>query len=392
MDLYKVLGVDKSASTGEIRKAYLKLSKTAHPDKGGNEEEFKNITKAHEILSNDESKQFYDQTGQIPGENGAPEAGQGHPMGGMGSMGGFQFGGGVPFDLGSMFGHMFGGGGFPGGPSGQGPRPRQKRGEKAPPKVQHIPVSLRQLYGGYIINFSFDRLKFCTDCKGSGAKSKDTCGVCRGRGIQERVMQMGPGMMVQTSGPCGKCGGSGEELKESCKPCTGSGRTQEIKEMKVNIELGMKEGDSLIFENACSDDPDYDKAGDVHIILKNADDDNGWIRKGDDLENTVILDYNQSLIGTTMKLVGHPRSDELWIDIPGAVVTGDIITVQNEGMPARGSKGKKGNMKLLIKVRPTDVEREMIRNSDLQLKNIFNWKSKSDVYDTNIHIKNITIH
>jgi DnaJ-class molecular chaperone len=387
MDLYKILGVERSASASEIRKAYLKLSKTAHPDKGGNEEEFKKITKAHEILTNEESKQFYDQTGQIPGENGAPEAGQG--------MGGFPgFGGGVPFDLGAMFGHMFGGGGggFHGGPTGQGPRPRQKRGEKAPPKVQHIPVSLRQLYGGYVINFSFDRLKFCTDCKGSGAKSKETCGVCRGRGVQERMMQMGPGMMVHTTGPCGKCGGSGEELKESCKPCTGSGRTQEIKEMKVNIESGMKEGDSIVFENACSDDPDYDKAGDVHIILKNADDDNGWIRRGDDLENTVTLSYKDSLIGTTIKMTGHPRADELWIDIPAAVVSGDILTIPNEGMPIRVSKGRKGNLKLHIKVQPTKAEREVIKSSDQQLKDIFNVKDDTEKqYPSETHIKTGTI-
>jgi DnaJ-class molecular chaperone len=379
MDLYKILGVEKSASTSEIRKAYLKLSKTAHPDKGGDEEQFKKITKAHEILSNDESKQFYDQTGQIPGENGAPEAGQSHhPMGGFG---------GFPFDLGSMFGHMFGGGGFPGGGGPGGPRPRQKRGEKAAPKVQHIPVSLRQLYGGYIINFSFDRLKFCTDCKGSGAKSKEKCGICNGRGIQERVMQMGPGMMVQTSGPCSKCGGSGEQLKESCKPCTGSGRTQEVRDIKVNIESGMKEGDSIVFENACSDDPDYDKAGDVHIILKNADDDNGWIRKGDDLENTITLNYKDSLLGTTIKMLGHPRADELWIDIPPAVVTGDILTIPNEGMPIRGVNSRKGNMKLNIKVQPTKIERDIIKSCDQQLKDIFNIKENEQThFSTNLHI------
>jgi DnaJ-class molecular chaperone len=386
MDLYKILGVDRNASSSEIRKAYLKLTKTAHPDKGGDEEEFKKITKAHEILSNEESKQFYDQTGQIPGENGAPNADEGHPMGG--------FPGGFPFDLGGMFGHMFGGGfpgGFPGGPSGQGPRPRQRRGEKAPPKVEHIPVSLRQLYGGYTISFSFNRQKFCVDCKGTGAKTKETCGNCNGRGVQDRVMQMGPGMMVHTTGPCGKCNGSGEQTKETCGTCTSSGRVQEKKDINARIEPGMAEGDSIIFEGACSDTPDFDKAGDIHIILKNADDTHGWVRKGNDLENTITITYREALIGATIKVEGHPRADELFIDIPAATITGDVLTIVGEGMPIKNNKNGKGDMRLTIKVCPTDSEREMIRASDVQLADIFNYKKSSQSFPENLHLKSVTL-
>ncbi len=386
MDLYKVLGVDRNASSPEIRKAYLKLTKTAHPDKGGDEEEFKKITKAHEILCNEESKRFYDQTGQIAGEEGAPDPGQGHPMGGMGGFPGF---GGFPFDLGGMFGGMFSGG-FPGGgPSG--PRPRQRRGEKAPPKVEHIPVSLRQLYGGYTISFSFNRQKFCVDCKGTGAKTKETCGVCNGKGVQDRVMQMGPGMMVHTTGPCSKCSGSGEQIKENCSPCASSGRVQEKKDINARIEPGMSEGDSIIFEGACSDTPDFDKAGDIHILLKNADDTHGWVRKGNDLENTISITYREALVGSTIKVEGHPRADELFIDVPAAVITGDVLTIKGEGMPIKNS-GTRGDMKLTIKVCPTQAEREVLRASDAQLCDIFNYKKPDASFPENLHLKNIKIN
>jgi DnaJ-class molecular chaperone len=299
-------------------------------------------------------------------------------------MGGFPF----PFDLGGLFG-MFGGGM---GPGGQGPRPRQKRGEKAPPKVEHIPVSLHQLYSGYTINFSFDRLKFCSDCKGTGAKSKESCGVCHGRGVQERVIQMGPGIMAQTTGPCGKCGGSGEQVKEQCSTCTNSGRTQEKKHINARIEPGMAEGDAIVFEGACSDNPDYDKAGDVHIILKNADDPNNWVRKGNDLENTIELNFRESLIGTTHKLAGHPRAAELFINVPGAVVTGDVLTVKGEGMPIRGGNGKRGDMRLTIRVQPTEAERESLRASDVQLRDIFNSKHVEESYPEGAHLTEVTLN
>ena len=99
MELYEVLGVDKGAESRDIKKAYFNLAKTHHPDKGGDAEKFKQIQRAYDVLSDDEKRNFYNQTGQVPGEQGA---------GGPGSPG--EGGGGFPFDIGAMFGGMFGGG------------------------------------------------------------------------------------------------------------------------------------------------------------------------------------------------------------------------------------------------------------------------------------------
>ena len=99
MELYEVLGVEKDADSRDIKKAYFNLAKTHHPDKGGDAEKFKQIQRAYDVLSDDEKRNFYNQTGQVHGEAGAPNQGEGHP-------------GGFPFDIGAMFGGMFGGGGI----------------------------------------------------------------------------------------------------------------------------------------------------------------------------------------------------------------------------------------------------------------------------------------
>ena len=122
-DLYKVLGVEKGADKDDIRKAYFRLSKTHHPDKGGSEEDFKAVSRAYDVLSDEKKRQFYDMTGDVDGEGGGQQQQQGNPFGGGHPFGG----GGFPFDMGGMFGGMFGG-----GQQQQGPK--QKR-QKAPPKI-----------------------------------------------------------------------------------------------------------------------------------------------------------------------------------------------------------------------------------------------------------------
>lgn len=344
MDLYKTLGVDRGSAQGDIKKAYLRLAKTEHPDKGGNEEKFKTIVKAYEVLSDEEKRRFYDQTGQIPGEE-APQQG---PPGGMpfpfGGMGGFTM------NMGDLFG-MFG-----------GQRQRQRQG-KEPPKVVKIPVSLAQFYNGHAFGVSFERHKFCSDCKGSGAERVEECGVCRGSGVQTRMIQMGPGMMMQSQGPCSGCEGKGKKHVGKCGKCKGAMRFAEEKKIHVQIQPGMAAGEVLIFPGICSDSHDFSEPGDVHIILENADDSHGWVRSGADLEKTIVLNYTDSITGTTVKLDGHPHyPGGVYVDIPGAVTNGDVLVVEKEGMPLKGTK-QLGNMKLQIRVAVKKEERDAVRGA-----------------------------
>ena len=358
MDLYKTLGIERGASSSDVKKAYMRLAKTEHPDKGGDEENFKKIVKAYEVLSDNDKRSFYDQTGQIQGEGGVPEGAS--EMGGM-NMGGmpFPFGGmnmgGFSMNMGDLFG-MFGGGG--------GNRRKKERQGKEPPKIKQVPVSLSQFYHGHRFGVEFDRYRFCSKCTGTGADKTEDCRGCHGSGVQTKIMQMGPGMMMQSQGPCDQCQGQGKKQTGTCNECKGVSKFMESKKLEVKIIPGMMAGDTIIFNNVCSDTYEFVESGDLHIILDNSEDLNDWIRNGSDLERTVIISYTDSLLGTTVKLLGHPRAPAgLYVDIPAVSINGDILVVKNEGMPIKNT-GRFGSMKLKIQIKVTDEERAAIQRSD----------------------------
>jgi DnaJ-class molecular chaperone len=352
-DLYGTLGVERGASAADIKKAYMRLAKTEHPDKGGDEEKFKTVVKAYEVLSDDEKRQFYDQTGQIPGEGGVPEeaasAGGGMPFP-FGGMGGFSM------NMADLFG-MFGGGG-PGG----GPR-RQQQGGKEPPKTIKIPVSLAQFYNGHTFGVGFDRQRFCKGCKGMGADKTEDCGVCNGSGVRTRILQMGPGMMMQSQGPCDVCSGKGRKLTGTCGQCKGVAKFREEKKLEVHIKPGMSAGETIVFPGVCSDTHEYSEAGDAHIVLEDAEDPHGWSRQGDNLEKVLQLTLTDALLGTTVHLEGHPRSPAgMYVDIPAGLTNGEIYTVDGEGMPVKNST-RRGVMRLKIHITVGEGERAAIQSA-----------------------------
>jgi DnaJ homolog subfamily A member 2 len=359
MSLYDVLGVQRGADPQEIRRAYLKLSKTAHPDKGGSEEEFKKIQQAYEVLSDEQQRSFYDQTGQIPGDDGG--AGGGGPPGGM------PFG--FPFDFAQMFGG--GMGGMFGGAGGSRPGQRMKR-PKAPPKKHEIGLTLADFYHGKSIRFKFDRQKFCDGCKGAGATSFETCTACNGEGMREQVMMIGPGMHAVSRAPCGACSAEGKKPTRPCTKCNGTKFQSQEKTLHVSIEPGMKPGDVLSFARECSDSPEYEEAGDVHIVLAEAHEASPLKRSGDDLKCVVPITLAQALLGCTYLLEGHPgHAGGLSIVVPPGTMRGDVVTVQGEGMP-RGSGGTaRGNLMCTVNVEATAAERARLTEKRALLEELF---------------------
>ena len=164
--LYDVLGVDKSADSKTIKKAYRKLAMKHHPDKGGDPEKFKEINAAHEVLSSEEKRELYDKYG--------PE--------------GLRQGGGGGGGMGDIFDMFFGGRGGAGGG-------RAARREKAQlkPTVKKINIDMEQIYNGHLKSVIVDRKTVCVGCDGKGGKNITTCGQCKGRGVVIRH--------------CGECGG-----------------------------------------------------------------------------------------------------------------------------------------------------------------------------------------
>ena len=356
--LYESLGVDRGADSQEIRKAYLKLSKTEHPDKGGDAERFKVIQNAYEVLSDEHKRSIYDQTGQIQGD----EQQQGMP-------GGMPFG--FPFDIGSMFGGMGGGFPFPGMGGGGVPQRKQK-GKKAPPKIHEINLTLRDFFYGKIIQLKFERQRFCDKCKGDGSDSMQSCGECNGSGQVERHMMIGPGMHAVSRGPCGACVGAGKRATGTCSKCRGQKFSTHEKILKIDIEPGMKPGETMIFSNECSDHPDFEEAGDVHIVLREADEATSFSRLDDDLTNTANINLRDSLLGCKRTLEGHPAHPKgLVVDVPPGTIRGDTVIIQGEGMPCRGT-AKRGNLQLIISMDVTDSEKALLKSNAPMMRTIAN--------------------
>jgi DnaJ-class molecular chaperone len=349
MSLYERLGLSNDADSNEIRKAYLKLSKTEHPDKGGDAERFKSLQQAYEVLSDDQSRSFYDQTGQVPGEQQGNGGGGGMP-GGMPFHFPFNMGG-----MGSMFGNMF-----------MRREQQPQKQQKPPPKIHEIGLTLNDFFYGKRLEIKFERQKFCVECKGAGADHTEICGPCVGAGVRESHMMIGPGMVAVTRGPCDQCNGSGKRLTGICSGCRGSKFTSQEKVLSVNIEPGMVPGDILKFPNECSDNHLYEEPGDVHIILREADNISRIVRIEDTLHATHTISLAEGLLGTKCIIKGHPaHPNGLTVDIPVGTMRGDTIIVEGEGMPRRGTT-RRGNLNIsiLLELKPEE-KASLLRNKEL---------------------------
>ena len=353
IDLYLVLGVSRDADTSEIRSAYKQLAKEYHPDKGGDPEKFKEISQAHEVLSNDERRKIYDMTGSIS------EQSDGH---------GRPFPGGMPFPMAEMFGGMFGGM-FPGAVPGSGHRRREG---KSPGKSQDLPLRISDYYIGRHLDVKLARQSFCSNCKGSGAQSTEACSECHGQGQVRQLVQMGPIQML-SQGPCGTCRGKGDRSIGKCSACQGRGFLPEEKTLSINIEPGMMAGNTIIFSGMCSDSQGYTEAGDVTIVLREAEEEDearNWVREGNRLKTSIKINLTESLVGTKKLLYGHPGfPNGVAIEIPAGVQNMWSGTMPGLGMPVRGTP-KFGEAYISVIVVPTPEELITLKHNCQLLKSI----------------------
>jgi DnaJ family protein A protein 2 len=249
--LYETLEVNKEATQKEIKKAYFRLSKMHHPDKGGDEHKFKEISAAYEILSDVDKRKQYNVNGLegIDDEGGAAERGE---------------------DLFSMF---FGGGGRGGG--------RRQAGPRKGPSVNHpIKVSLEDLYNGKTVKLAINRKVISGDVK--------ECNKCGGQGVVMEIRQLGPGMITQMQRHCPLCGGLGSTAPTK----------SERKVLEVHVEKGMKHNQKVTFRGMADETPGVE-AGDINFIIQEKEHEL-FKRKGADLLVTKDVSLNQALTGFTV--------------------------------------------------------------------------------------------
>ena len=295
-DYYEVLGVSKTATDAEIKKAYRKLAMKYHPDYNPGdkdaEEKFKEVNEANEVLSDPKKRQLYDQYG-FAGVDPSYAAQNG---GGAGGFGGF---GGDGVDLGDIFGDIFGGGfgGFGGSARQANPN--------APRKGQDIRVritlSFDEAVHGCKKNITITRQQECTECHGSGCaagSSPETCPDCGGRGYVIR-QQRTPFGVMQTQQPCSRCGGKGKLVKNPCKVCHGSGKTAARKTLEVSIPMGIDDDQSFALRGMGDAGTNGGPAGDV-IVMVTVRPSEVFQRDGYDVWVTVPITYSQAVLGDSI--------------------------------------------------------------------------------------------
>ena len=250
-DYYEVLGVEKSASADEMKKAYRKLAKQYHPDLHPGdkeaEEKFKELSEAYEVLSDPQKKANYDQFG-----HDGPQ-GFGGGAGGFGGFGGFD-------DLGDIFGSFFGGG-------------RSSARRNGPVRGRDVEVvevvSFEEAAFGVTRDINYSHIENCPDCGGSGAKkgtSPETCSNCGGSG-QVRSVQRTPFGQFQTTQPCSVFGGSGKIIKEKCSTCDGKGKVRRKVTETVNIPAGIDDGQTISVSGRGDAGSRGGPAGDLYVTV-----------------------------------------------------------------------------------------------------------------------------
>lgn len=333
-DYYETLGVGKSASDAEIKKAYRKLAKQYHPDLNpGNQEaemKFKEISEAYEVLSDNEKRAAYDQFGHA-GMNGA------------GGYGGGGFGGGFDgFDFGDIFGDIFGMGG--------GRRTARRNG---PQKGSDIHVSLRIEFSeaafGVQKEVSTTVMDDCPKCNGTGAKagtSRKTCPKCNGTGEISITRQTMLGMMRQVA-PCDRCHGEGEIVENPCSACNGTGKERKTKKIEVNIPAGIDDGQVLRVTSQGNAGLRGGPRGDmlVEISVKPHP---IFIREGNDVHCEIPITFVQAALGAELEV---PTLDgKVKYNIDEGTQTGTIFRLRGKGIPYLRNKNVRGDQYVKVKV------------------------------------------
>ena len=341
-DYYEILGVGKSASADEIKKAYRKVAMQYHPDRNPGdkaaEEKFKEAAEAYEVLSDTEKKSQYDRFGH------AGVSGNGRGFGG---------GNANMDDIFSQFGDIFGedifgnffGGGAAGGRRGGGQRSRGVRGSNLRIKIK---LTYEEIAKGASKQIKVKKHIPCTTCSGSGAKDKNsvqTCGTCGGSGQVRKVSNTFLGQM-QTVTTCPTCNGEGMSITHKCGVCKGEGRGYGEEMVSLDIPAGVQEGMQLSVGGKGNAGERGGAPGDL-IILIEEEQHKELHRDGNNVAHELFISFTDAVFGTQVEV---PTIDgRAKIKIPPGTQSGKIFRLKGKGFPSVNSY-EKGDQLIFVNV------------------------------------------
>ena len=345
-DYYEVLGVEKTASEAEIKKAYRKMAIQYHPDKNPGdkeaEEKFKEAAEAYSVLSDKDKRARYDQFGHAG-------------MGGAAGGGGFSGQGMSMDDIFSMFGDIFGGGGGFGGFSGfggfggGGGRAQQRKFRGSDLRVK-VKMNLKDIANGVEKKFKLKKYVVCEHCHGSGAEGNsgtETCPNCHGTGSVTRTQQSIFGMM-QTQTVCPNCNGEGKIIKDKCKHCSGEGIVYGEEVVEVKIPAGVGEGMQLTVNGKGNAGKRNGVPGDLLVVIEEEAHPE-LIRDENDLIYNLLLSVPTATLGGTVEI---PTIDsKVKVKIEPGTQPGKVLRLRGKGLPSVNSYGySNGTGDLLVNI------------------------------------------
>lgn len=353
-DYYKILGVEKGASQDEIKKAFRKLAHKYHPDKqGGDEEKFKEVNEAYQVVGNEEKRKKYDQFGSDFDQQGGFGGGAGWEdfMRAARGQGGqnvnFDFG---DIDLGDLFGGMFGGFGGRGGGRGR----RVRRGNDIQVDVQ---LEFKEAVFGTEKEIRLTKQNNCPVCSGSGnepGSKMQKCAQCNGQGQVRQVQQTMFGAM-QTVGTCPSCQGQGESAEKKCKHCSGSGRMRSESKYNVKIPAGIDDGRAIKLTGKGESAGAGGESGDLYVVV-HVKTDKEFERRDDDIYTDLHISYVQAALGDKVEI--NTVDGMKTLTIPEGTQSHQQIRLKNLGVPSLHGGGRGSHFVRVIVDVPKHISRK----------------------------------
>jgi len=350
MDYYEVLGVSRSATQEDIKKAFHKLAHKYHPDKGGDEGKFKEINEAYQVLSDKAKREQYDQFGSVFDQAGGPGSNSGFSWswGDRPQSADFEFDFG---DIGDVFEEFFGG--------GHGARRRKTKDIKKGKDIQvDLEIDLERILKESIEKINLTKFIVCHRCQGTGGEPQSKvkeCFSCRGLGQVQQVKKTIFGSYTSLA-TCPECRGEGTMPEKPCNVCKGEGRTKGNEVIEIHIPAGVDTNQIIKVSGRGEAGRRGAKSGDlfVRILLKQHKD---FERRGDDLFVETEIGFSQVALGDEIEIKTLEGTGIL-LQVSAGTESGKILRISGKGIPRFGGYGR-GNLYVALKVKtPKKLTRE----------------------------------